>query len=236
MKKKWALIFFAALAFVGCGGRGAVLSTPKNQAGTRAVVLPGYTPAAPAAENLAPAAVAGEAAVATEASAAEAVSLSEPAPAFGVEAAIPAEGARKKAAPGEIDLEIREKMFIAQTNDVYLNPEDYLGKTIKLEGLFKIDQYVGAEKEYCFVLRYGPGCCGNDGSAGFEVAWGSPQAYAGPETVNTLPSGPAYPVVDAWVEAVGVLDTYEEDGYPYIYLDLLSLTEKEDRGAEFVSQ
>jgi uncharacterized membrane protein YcgQ (UPF0703/DUF1980 family) len=33
-------------------------------------------------------------------------------------------------------VEIQEKMFIAQTNDIYLNPEDYIGKTIKLEGLF----------------------------------------------------------------------------------------------------
>jgi zinc transport system permease protein len=40
------------------------------------------------------------------------------------------------AAPGESGvIEIGEKLFIAQTNDVYLNPEDYLGKRIKLEGL-----------------------------------------------------------------------------------------------------
>jgi hypothetical protein len=126
-------------------------------------------------------------------------------------------------------------MFIGQINDVYMNPEDYLGKTIKLEGLFKLEQYVTEDKQYCFVLRYGPGCCGNDGSAGFEVSWGRPWA-AGPGVMQTLPPGPAYPAVDAWVEAAGVLDTYEEDGYPYIFLNLFSLTEKETRGAEFVSQ
>jgi hypothetical protein len=164
------------------------------------------------------------------------VPAAEPAVGSAAEAAAPAEPARQRADPENIDLEIREKMFIAQTNDIYLNPEDYLGKTIKLEGLFKIDQYVGEDKEYCFVLRYGPGCCGNDGSAGFEVAWNRIEPGAGPASVKTLPAGPAFPAVDAWVEAVGVLDTYEEDGYPYIYLDLLSLTEKEDRGAEFVAQ
>jgi uncharacterized membrane protein YcgQ (UPF0703/DUF1980 family) len=116
-------------------------------------------------------------------------------------------------------------MFIAQTNDVYLNTEDYLGKTIKLEGLFKSQYYEEMQRAYCFVIRYGPGCCGNDGSAGFEVAW---------DPGYTL--GPSYPEEDAWVEAVGVLKTYEEDGFPYLYLALSSLTVKEERGAEFVSQ
>jgi zinc transport system permease protein len=121
---------------------------------------------------------------------------------------------------GEI-VEIREKMFIAQTNDVYLNPEDYMGKTIKLEGLFKTEAGYG-NTSYCFVIRYGPGCCGYDGNAGFEVAWDQ--------------SRRTYPSEDAWVEAVGVLSSYEEDGFPYLYLALSDLTVKEKRGAEFVSQ
>jgi hypothetical protein len=198
--------------------------------------LPGYTQAHPSAERLIQAEAAATAK--TPAAAAPAVTAAvtaKPAAPAGEPPAAP-EPVQKRANPGNIDLEIREKMFIAQTNDVYLNPEDYLGKTIKLEGLFKIDQYVGVDTEYCFVLRYGPGCCGNDGSAGFEVSWGRPQPYTGPETIKTLPTGPAYPAVDAWVEVVGVLDTYEEDGYPYLYLDLVSLAEKEDRGAEFVTQ
>ncbi|MDR0451936.1 MAG: hypothetical protein LBH15_02720, partial [Treponema sp.] len=74
---------------------------------------------------------------------------------------------------------------------------------------------------YCFVLRYGPGCCGFDGNAGFEVAWDE----AGP-----------YPAEDDWVEAVGVLTSYEEDGYPYLYLALSSLQVLNERGAEFVTQ
>jgi hypothetical protein len=117
-------------------------------------------------------------------------------------------------------IEIKEKMFIAQTNDVYLNPEDYLEKGIKLEGLFKREGYTG--KEYCFVIRYGPGCCGNDGNAGFEVAW---DGYSG-----------EYPNVDDWVEVAGVLRTYDEDGYPYLYIALSSLRVLEKRGAEFVTQ
>ena len=119
-------------------------------------------------------------------------------------------------------IEIKEKMFISQVNDVYLNPEDYLGKTIKLEGLFKIEQ--GYDKSYCFVLRYGPGCCGYDGNVGFEVAW---------DNENKKP----YPGEDAWVEATGELKTYEEDGYTeFLYLDLISLNVLNKRGQETVIQ
>jgi zinc transport system permease protein len=119
-------------------------------------------------------------------------------------------------------IEIKEKMFIAQTNDVYLNADDYLGKTIKLRGLFKKERYAGIDAEYCFVRRYGPGCCGTDGNAGFEVTWDQPEK--------------PYPGVDDWVEAVGVLGYYEEDGYPYLYLALSSLNVLDERGAEFVTQ
>jgi hypothetical protein len=119
-------------------------------------------------------------------------------------------------------VEIREKLFIAQTNEIYLNPEEYLGRTIKLEGLFKSEEYPGYGRTYCFVLRYGPGCCGNDGNAGFEVAW--------PGESRPLPA------IDEWVEAVGTLASYEEEGYPYLYLALSSLNVLETRGAEFVNQ
>jgi uncharacterized membrane protein YcgQ (UPF0703/DUF1980 family) len=117
-------------------------------------------------------------------------------------------------------IEIKDKLFIAQVNDVYVNPEDYLGKTIKLEGIFKEER--GNNKSYCFVLRYGPGCCGLGGNVGFEVAWDKEK-------------GEPYPVEDSWVEATGELKTYEEDGYSdYLYLDLISLNVLKKRGTETV--
>jgi len=121
-------------------------------------------------------------------------------------------------------IEIKEKMFISQVNDVYLNKDDYLGKTIKLEGLFKMEQ--GYDKAYCFVLRYGPGCCGYDGNVGFEVSWNKDK-----ETEKS------YPGEDSWVEATGELKTYEEDGYnEFLYLDLVSLNVLDKRGQETVMQ
>jgi putative membrane protein len=117
-------------------------------------------------------------------------------------------------------IEIGEKMFIAQVNDIYLNADDYLGKKIKLEGVFKKST---GEESYYFVLRYGPGCCGNDGLVGFEVAWAKEKAKP-------------YPADDSWVEAEGVLKSYEEQGYQLSYIDLISLNVLAKRGSETVTQ
>jgi hypothetical protein len=196
MKKISLLLLLSFFVFVSCNKTFPGFSSQRNQAGTRSVVLPGGSSAVEESADF-PAAAPSPAAPS-----------SVSAPFF--------------AAPEGTPLEIKEKMFIAQTNDIYLNAGDYLGRTVKLEGLFKSMYYEGMDKTYCFVLRYGPGCCGNDGSAGFEVAWEALEKD--------------YPLEDDWVEAVGILENYEEDGYPYLYLRLSSLTVKQERGAEFVSQ
>jgi len=120
-------------------------------------------------------------------------------------------------------IEIKEKMFISQVNDVYLNAEDYMGKKLKLEGLFMMEYSDIRTEPYCFVLRYGPGCCGTDGNVGFEVAW----------TENQKKS---YPKKESWVQATGELKTYEENDFKYLYLELSSLDVLNTRGEEFVSQ
>ncbi|MDR0719503.1 MAG: metal ABC transporter permease [Treponema sp.] len=122
-------------------------------------------------------------------------------------------------------IEIEEKLFITQTNEVYLNQESYLEKRITLEGLFKMEHYAGSVSPYFFVLRYGPGCCGNDGNAGFEVAWDKDAA-----------DQEKYPAVDDWVRAEGILKQYNEDGGTYLYIALSKLDVLEERGAEFVTR
>jgi zinc transport system permease protein len=118
--------------------------------------------------------------------------------------------------------EIKEKMFIAQLNDVYLNTEEYLGKKIKYEGLFTLYHWEETNKTYCQVYRQSPGCCGADGQAGFEVYW--------PE------SDKVYPNENDWCEVIGTLETYQEDGMEYLQIALDSLTIKSERGLEFVTQ
>ncbi|MDR0381043.1 MAG: hypothetical protein LBH86_03490 [Oscillospiraceae bacterium] len=114
-------------------------------------------------------------------------------------------------------VEIKEKLFIAQTNDIYLNAEDYLGKTLRYEGFFDeyVDEFTG--NVYRLVLRNGPGCCGYDQTAGFEVVWDKD-----------------YPTLNDWVEATGVLETYDEDGASYLRVRLASLNVLDVRGAEYV--
>jgi len=112
---------------------------------------------------------------------------------------------------------ISEKLFIAQTNDIYINAEDYLGKTISYEGLFESAYWEGMDQQYYYVIRYGPGCCANDGEAGFEVTWDQ-----------------GWPEEDAWCAVTGVLETYTEEGQEYLRLALTALAVLDERGAEYV--
>jgi hypothetical protein len=120
-------------------------------------------------------------------------------------------------------VEIKENLFLTQLNDIFLNQADYLGKTIKYEGIFT--SYTWAEKNMTcyFVYRKSPGCCGADGQAGFEVVW--------PDDADKT-----YPKENDWCEVVGTLEQYDEDGQQYLRIALSSLTVKEKRGAEFVNQ
>jgi zinc transport system permease protein len=119
--------------------------------------------------------------------------------------------------PGKI-IEIKDKLFVAQTNDVYYNARDYLGKTFKYEGIFSVYEAPDTGQKYYSVIRYGPGCCGIDLNAGFEVR------YDG-----------AYPRQDDWVEVTGVLEEYKEaDGGKYLRLSLSSLKVLPVRGQEYV--
>jgi uncharacterized membrane protein YcgQ (UPF0703/DUF1980 family) len=116
-------------------------------------------------------------------------------------------------------IEIREKMFVAQTNEIYVNAPDYLGRAIKYEGIFQAYTWEENGVTYRSVIRYGPGCCGTDANCGFEVIWDG-----------------EYPEIDDWVEAVGVLEEYDEDGNIYLRLALTSLTVLDTRGEEYVEQ
>jgi uncharacterized membrane protein YcgQ (UPF0703/DUF1980 family) len=116
-------------------------------------------------------------------------------------------------------IEIREKMFVAQTNDIYLNAQEYLGRVIKYEGLFVEFQNTNTDATYYSVIRYGPGCCGIDNNVGFEIVWDG-----------------EYPEAHEWVEVTGVLEEYEEGGSWFLQLKVDSLNVLAKRGAETVTQ
>lgn len=122
-----------------------------------------------------------------------------------------------------VDIQIGEKMFIAQCNDIYLNAADYIGKIIMLEGLYKHAEYPfqGRTIVEQYVMRYGPGCCGNDGSAGFEIDY----------------DGEGFKDND-WVRVTGTIDMIPREGTDYfrLVLRVLQMIKLEERGAEFVLQ
>lgn len=113
-------------------------------------------------------------------------------------------------------VEITDNYFIEQTNDVYLNLDDYIGKTIKMQGL--IYAYNDSNGDTCYaVVRNTPGCCGNDGLAGLDIR------YDG-----------EYPEENTWVEVIGVMgkDTVYHSDVPAIQVASLQETTE---GISFVT-
>lgn len=118
-------------------------------------------------------------------------------------------------------VEIEDKLFIAQTNDIYNNLSDYEGRTVHYEGIFMTAIMPDDNSTVPFVIRYGPGCCSNDGSAGFEIALEESE----------------WPKENDWVEVTGIIEVYHDDAYNYDYpvVKISSIVIKEERGLETVS-
>ena len=139
------------------------------------------------------------------------------------------ESVEEEITPAGVDLVIKENLFIGQINDVGLNYKNYLGKSIKIEGLFKHQERNG--KDFFYVYRRTPGCCGADGEIGYELSWDPNYQGINTDIVSKLG---VYPNTDDWVEVYGVLTRYERDGFPSLYLALSEINVLDKRGAEFV--
>ncbi len=117
-------------------------------------------------------------------------------------------------------VEIREKMFIAQIEDIYYNIEDFKDKYIKVEGMYSvIEPEEGDMEKVHFVYRNAPGCCGNDGWAGFVLN------YDG-----------EYPNANDWIQVIGTPEIVKNGTYEDLYLNVISIEVMDERGAEFVNQ
>ena len=113
-------------------------------------------------------------------------------------------------------IEITDNFFIEQTNDLYLNLNDYIGKTIKIEGLIYF--YDDSNGDICYaVVRNTPGCCGNDGLAGLDIRYDED-----------------YPEENTWVEVIGVVGTDTTYGSKIPAIQVSSMTIKEE-GTTFVT-
>lgn len=115
-------------------------------------------------------------------------------------------------------IEVREELFVTQCMNIYNNSKEYEGKTITIEGMY--DEYTDSEtgETYSYVYRNSPGCCGNDGAAGFEFA------YDGEK-----------PNLNDWIKVTGEIEVVEFDsGFKTILLDASDLEVLDERGKEFV--
>lgn len=123
----------------------------------------------------------------------------------------------KSVANDESIIEITDNYFIEQTNDIYYNMEDYLDKTIKIEGLIYTYEDNNTGNTCYAVVRNTPGCCGNDGLAGLDIR------YDGD-----------YPEENEWVKIVGVLKTDIVEGEEIPAIQVTTM-EKTEEGTTFVT-
>lgn len=116
-------------------------------------------------------------------------------------------------------LEIREKMFLTQINDIYYNFDAYKDKTIIVEGIYTLLYSWDGSERIPGVYRRGPGCCGNDGWGGFFLK------YDG-----------VLPKENDWIRVTGTPELEVGENFITLYLNVTSIEIKEERGAEFVMQ
>ncbi|MCL2425753.1 MAG: hypothetical protein FWD05_05400 [Oscillospiraceae bacterium] len=130
-------------------------------------------------------------------------------------------------------VEIDERVFLTMVTHIRRNADDYVGRTVHFEGMFQ-NFYWPATGPFSMVNRNTWGCCGEDGSIGFDVYLGD---------MEPLPD-------NTWVEVYGTFEWYEvvmdfsgDDGgdserepLRILRVNVESITELEERGLEFVNQ
>ena len=106
----------------------------------------------------------------------------------------------------DIDLTVLgSTMLSAELSNIGSNISKYLGKTIRISGIYSSFYYEETDKIYFNVITYMDPtmCC----SEGMEFIWNGDHNY--PDD---------YPAEDSAIEVIGVLGSYEELGIRYCYL------------------
>ncbi|KAF5041745.1 hypothetical protein DSECCO2_519820 [anaerobic digester metagenome] len=115
----------------------------------------------------------------------------------------------------DVDLTVLSStMVYSEVYNMMVNPDVYLGKTIKVIGPYYAGQLVyGAEKYYHFVvISDATACCQN----GIEFIWDD-NSHVYPDE---------YPKDNTVIEITGVFSSYEESGNTYYYLKADGITIK----------
>ena len=95
-------------------------------------------------------------------------------------------------------------MVYAEVYNILMNPDDYLGKTIRMSGLYTPTYYDVTDRHYHFVLiEDATACC----TQGLEFIWSGGQDF--PDE---------YPAENTRIDVSGVYDSYVELDEVYYYL------------------
>ena len=109
--------------------------------------------------------------------------------------------------PPEIDVDLTKlssTMVYSEVYNMMVEPDSYLGKTVKMSGPFAVytDEESGKNYFAC-IIQDATACC----SQGIEFTLSGDYSY--PED---------YPAVNDIITVTGTFSTYEEDGYAYLTL------------------
>ena len=102
----------------------------------------------------------------------------------------------------DVDLTVLSStMVYAEVYNMMMEPESYVGKVIKLQGLYYSGYYEPTSQYYHFVIiSDATACC----AQGLEFVWLGEHAY--PED---------YPEGDTEIGVIGIFESYEEEGNTY---------------------
>jgi uncharacterized membrane protein YcgQ (UPF0703/DUF1980 family) len=113
------------------------------------------------------------------------------------------------------DVVMSDNRFLTQLNDIYLNFDEYNGKTIEIEGFPMIDP------QYTFIGRYSPGCPYCSGNYAYIE-----YKYDGKIDLTSEKD---------WIKIIGTLKKGNDGKTDYIYIQVSSIEKMATRGKDTVS-
>jgi len=114
---------------------------------------------------------------------------------------------------------LKDRLFVQQVRDIYLNPQTYGDKIVQIEGFFEKHKDEDNQERY-EVFRKTAGCCGDDGRAGFEFVYKKEKLHF---------------KTNEWIMVEALVKERMIDGYGHIYLEAISVVKKDKgKAKEFV--
>jgi len=109
----------------------------------------------------------------------------------------------------DVDLTVMNSQMVYSTvYDMVNNPDNYLGKTVRISGLFTYNYFEPTDKDYYYcIVPDATECC----QQGIEFIWSGASSTSD------------YPEKNARITISGVYGSYDELGITYYYLSVDSI-------------